>query len=62
MKKHKIIIDMTNNFIGFLSGHCKKNTALLLPTFNQPILSIEIIFAGISQAIAISKTIKRRLP
>ena len=51
MKKHDIIIDMTNNSLAFWPGHCIYIEATSSTTLSQLSLSVEITAVGIKKDI-----------
>ena len=59
MKKHRVIINMTNNFLAFWPGHCTHIGAISPTTLSQPSPSIEIAAVGIKKEIFSQKLIKK---
>ncbi len=59
MKKHGVIIDMTNNSLAFWPGHCTYIGATFPTTLNPPSLLTETAIVRIEEAITPPKMIKR---
>lgn len=59
MKKHGVIIDITNNFLVFWPNHCIHIRATSLTILNQPRLPIETATVRIEKDITPQKMIKR---
>lgn len=58
MKRHRVIIDTTNDFLAFWSGHCPHIEAISLITLSSPTLSIKIVVVRIEEDIISQKMIK----
>ena len=61
MKKHGVIIDMTNNSLAFRPGHCTNIGATFPNTLSQPRLPAEIAVVRIEKDITPQKMIKKGL-
>ena len=59
MKKHRVIIDMTNNSLAFWLGHCIYIGATSSTTLSQPRLPAEIVVIRIEKDIIPQKIIKK---
>ena len=59
MKKYRIIIDMTNDFLAFWPSHCTHIRATSLNTLSQPKLPAETAVVRIKKDIIPRKMIKR---
>ena len=61
MKKHVVIIDMTNNFLNFWPGHCIYVETFSLTLLSQSILLMKTAVVRIEKDITPQKIIKRGL-
>ena len=59
MKKHRVIIDMTNNFLAFWPGHYIYIGAISPTILSQPRLPAETAVVRIEKDITLQKIIKR---
>ncbi len=59
MKKHGVIIDMTNDSLAFWPGYCIHIKATSLTTLSPPSLLTETAVVRIEEAITPRKMIKR---
>ncbi len=59
IKKHEIIIDLTNNSLVFWPSYCTHIRATFLITMSQPSSSTEIAVVRIEEAITSQKMIKK---
>lgn len=59
INKHRVIIDMRNDFEAFWLGHCIHIRTISPTTLSLPILSMSITAIGIEKKITSKKMIKK---